>query len=192
MRKRKMDFVLYEDEFYRIVFRFYPRLSHCHSFDEEPPKTYKDIYKVYFNYAIICQYLVDGKFESSEQIWNSDCDECSIIDEIAYICSKISDNIFTETKTIYNGEEHTFKYLDQFFCPGDGIDWKINNVERYNHWNKNGEILKEPEIYHNFEFLMRKRNGVSYIFELSTTDTRKFGEFLQSCCDYMLEHGEPC
>ena len=192
MRKRKMDFVLYEDEFCRFIFRFYPRLSHCHSFDEEPPKTYQDIYKVYFNYAIICQYLVDGKLESSEQIWNSDCDECSIIDEIAYICSKISDNIFTETKTIYNGEEHTFNYLDQFFCPGDGIDWKINKVERYNHWNKNGEILKEPEIYHNFEFLMRKENGVSYIFELSPERTREFGKFLQGCCDYMLKHGEPC
>lgn len=191
MRKRKMDFVLYEDEFYRFIFRFYPRLSHCHSFDEEPPKTYKDIYKVYFNYAIICQYLVDGKFESSEQIWNSDCDECSIIDEIAYACDKISSKIFSETKTVY-GEKHTFKYLDETFSPrGDGIDWIIRKVERYKYWDENGETLNKPEAFHNFEFLLKRNDGVSYIFELSPEKTKEFGQFLQKCCDYMLEHGEP-
>ena len=91
-KKRKIDFVLNEKDDERLIFRFYPRKSSCHSFGDEPPKCWEDVYKVYYSYAIIKQW----KFEPEEQ-WESEimfrepCDECSIIDEIGHTCLLLAD-----------------------------------------------------------------------------------------------------
>ena len=36
-KKRKIDYTLTECEDERLVFRFYPRQSSCHSFGDKPP-----------------------------------------------------------------------------------------------------------------------------------------------------------
>ena len=41
--KKKLDFILEQDEDERLVFRFHPRSSHCHSFNETPPKTWEEL-----------------------------------------------------------------------------------------------------------------------------------------------------
>ena len=49
-KKRKIDFVLEESDTAKLIFRFYPRRSSCHSFGDEPPKDWSDVYKVYYSY----------------------------------------------------------------------------------------------------------------------------------------------
>lgn len=55
--KQKIDFVLKNAEgFYRDVFRFYPKRTHVHSFDHNLPKSWEEVYKVYYTCGIIRQY----------------------------------------------------------------------------------------------------------------------------------------
>ena len=55
-KKRKIDFILNERRGYRLIFRFYPKRSSCHSFNENPPKSWNEVYKVYYSYAILEEY----------------------------------------------------------------------------------------------------------------------------------------
>lgn len=52
-KERKLDFVLKERNGYRLIFRFYPKQSHCHSFNDKPPTSWNEVYKVYYSYAIL-------------------------------------------------------------------------------------------------------------------------------------------
>ena len=57
--KNKLDFIIDEDsQIYRTIFRIYPKSTTIHSFDENPPKTWKEVYKVYYSFAIIIQYYI--------------------------------------------------------------------------------------------------------------------------------------
>ena len=91
-KKRKIDFILDEKNgTERLIFRFYPRRSSCHSFGDEPPKDWNDVYKVYYSYAIIKQWKFDPEDQwQSEMFFREGCDECSIIDEVGHRCLLLS------------------------------------------------------------------------------------------------------
>ena len=38
-KKRKIDYIIEQSDDERLIFRFYPRKSSCHSFGDEPPKS---------------------------------------------------------------------------------------------------------------------------------------------------------
>jgi hypothetical protein len=67
-KKRKIDFIIKEDKFDKIVFRFYPRLSSCHSFGDEPPKSWNNVYKVYYYYKILNIYKEDIKLKQDKKV----------------------------------------------------------------------------------------------------------------------------
>ena len=83
----KIDFVLHEDEYETIIFRFRPMRSSCHSHGDHPPTSWSEVYKVYYSYAIIKKY---GDGDRSSVLFNCDCDECSIIDEVAARCQYLA------------------------------------------------------------------------------------------------------
>lgn len=177
--KRKLDFELKMRSGLSYIFRFYPRQSHCHSFNDEPPKTYDDIYKVYFYYAVW------QKWENAMKLlWESGCDECSAMEDVSYVCGKITNDIFSDSKAVKDD------YREEIVPMGDGIIWTIRRMKIWDIWGTfdsgNVQIQKDA-----FEFLMSRWDGVSYRFELLPEKTKEFGEFLKHCCDYMLEHGEP-
>jgi hypothetical protein len=93
-KKRKIDYIIEQSDDECLIFRFYPRQSSCHSFGDEPPKSWSDVYKVYYSYAVIKQW----KFELEDQ-WKSEimfyehCDECSEIDEVGQRCLLLSNGI---------------------------------------------------------------------------------------------------
>ena len=169
-KKRKIDFVLEESDTSKLIFRFYPRRSSCHSFDDEPPKDWNDVYKVYYSYSIIRVYKEDNWYKT---LFNCRCDECSIIDEIAERCK-----LLAEGKTVFegehDGEKYTIKLLNNEVHPfGMGTSWMIS---RYN------------TIY---EFRLLDWNNVGCIFYLEKDKLKAFGEYLSECCEYMLAHGDP-
>ena len=87
-KKRKIDFVLEESDTSKLIFRFYPRRSSCHSFGEEPPKNWSDVYKVYYSYSVI---FVGKEDNWHKTLFNCHCDECSMIGEIAERCKLLAE-----------------------------------------------------------------------------------------------------
>ena len=171
-RKRKLDFVIYEDTDIKRVFRFYPRKSHCHSFNEEPPKTWEDVYKVYYSYAIL---ELDKEFNETEVLFNCHCDECSAIDEVSEYIRLISDG---KTKEIidFEGEKITRKLLDKEIRPfGYGVTWIIRK--------RNSKKFYNVELWDN--------NEKGYRIILTKDELKNFGLYLRDCCEYMLKNGEP-
>lgn len=173
MKTRKLDFVLRETSQYKIIFRFYPRSSSCHSFGDEPPKTWKEVYKVYYYYRIIKVWLDDN---DHQVLFDSGCDECSIIDEVAHRIKLISEGITVYRGTTSMNEPFTLKLLDNECLPfGDGVSWIIHKIPRRK----------------TYEFMLFDYKNVGYRFSLSDDKFSDFGKYLNECCEYMLAHGDP-
>ena len=173
-KKRKIDYIIEERDKRRLIFRFYPRQSSCHSFGDEPPKSWDEVYKVYYSYAIISQWKLepDSQWESDVKYYEH-CDECSIIDEIAERCK-----LLAEGKTVFkgehDGEEYTIKLLNNEVHPfGMGTSWTIS---------------RRNNIY---EFMLFDWDNTGYRFFLEKDKLKTFGEYLSECCEYMLAHGDP-
>lgn len=171
-KKRKIDFTLDENEYRKIIFRFYPRRSSCHSFGNEPPKSYNDVYKVYFAYSVL---YIDKEDNSCEILFDCYCDECSKIDDIAASCKLLYDGIeIYKGIDRFSGKEYEIQLLDKEFRPiGMGVSWTIS---------------KHATCY---TFAMFYYTNKGYRFTLDKEKMNEFGEYLQGCCDYMLAHGNP-
>ena len=170
-KKRKIDFVLHESKDEIVVFRFYPRQSRCHSFNDAPPKSWSEVYKVYFSYRIFRRWKENN---STETLFKCTCDECSVIKEI----SNRIEYIVQGKKTIsvsYGGEEYIIKLLDEEVFPmGYGVSWIIHK-------------LSSEE----YPITMWKWNNTGYRFVLDKDKLKRFGEYLNECSEYMLAHGDP-
>lgn len=165
-KKKHLDFVLQENAFRKLIFRFYPRLSSCHSFGNEPPKTWDDVYKVYHNYKILSIPKLEP--HTAQVLWDSGCDECSAISEVAAGCRLLAQGI-----TELNNEGTHIQLLDHAFLPfGDGVTWEIR---------KKGTFC--VQMYNSRE------QGYRMFF--AEEDLERFGQYLEDCCEYMLEHGDP-
>ena len=179
-KERKIDYVIeksYADDGhdYRLIFRFYPRKSNCHSFGDEPPKSWRDVYKVYYSYAVIKQYKFDHNDEwQTHVIFDSGCDECSIISEIGERCLLLADGL--ESFKTEDGRE--INLLNQSVYPfGMGTEWMIQKRTGID------------DVYYFFMLFDYFGKGCKFIVDAK--DIKSFGEYLLGCCEYMLAHGDP-
>lgn len=158
----QISFILKEDKLSKLIFRFLPQLSSCHSFDNNPPKSWQEVYKVYYAYEIVEQWFDEG--QNNEDVWfSTSFDECSVIDAVAKLIGQLGWSSFC-SKT---------------FTPcGDGVQWKLQK-RRYQ-----GKEL-------GIKFELWKRNNVGYRIFLPEEQCIAFAKFLNDCCEYMLAHGEP-
>lgn len=186
-KRRKIDFIIHEDEDKKIIFRFYPRQSTCHSFGDEPPKSWSDVYKVYYYYRVLRFWKEkDGSIcRNYDVLFDADCDECSIIDEVSYVCSLLADGI--EVYKRKDGEE--IQLLNRRMFPiGMGIDWTITKYIRPSfNWDK--KECEPAVIIYTFTLFDWCDKG--FKFFLFEKDVKAFGKYLEECCEYMLEHGDP-
>lgn len=174
--KRKLDFVIYESDTYRMTFRFYPKKSHCHSFNDALPKTWLDVYKVYYSWAILKQLKNEnGNIEKTVTLFMAHCDECSVIDEISARCDLLSRRVERVERKDDTGENYRINVLNnECFPMGMGVSWMIRKT-------RDGSYI--------FEVWNFSNNGFRFV--LPFEKVKEFGEYLQMCCDYMLEHSEP-
>lgn len=175
-KKRKIDYIIEQSDDERLIFRFYPRQSSCHSFGDEPPKDWSDVYKVYYSYAIIRQW----RFNSEDQ-WESkimfyeNCDECSMIDEVGERCLLLADGV----EVFKRNDDKEIQLLDQCILPfGMGTNWTIIKNTRF-----------DLSTYYTFTLFDYFNKG--FRFNVEEKDIRSFGEYLLGCCEYMLAHGDP-
>lgn len=154
------DFVLFEDEDYRIVFHFFTRDSHCHSFNDDPPKSWNEVYKVYYSWSITDELLDnDGEVMESDVLFDIPWDECSRLTELP---SYIKDVVYNEDVKVH---------LTSLGQPAS--EWYISRVDedtiKFTVWN-------DPL-------------NVGYRFKLSNEKAKEFAWFLDNINQYMLEHG---
>ena len=181
-KRRKIDFANHDNNDERLIFRFYPRQSHCHGFGSEPPKSWNDVYKVYYAYSVIRQFKDDGKCEGSDIVFATGCDECSVIDEVAEYCARISNGEKSVCVKRPDGEEVNMELLDnEIFTFAYGVDWKITDTGV-----QHRETLEPLYMIEMFDHM-----DVGYRFRLYESELAEFGKYLRYCCEYMLEHGEP-
>lgn len=158
--KQKIDFVLKNVKgIYRDVFRFYPRRTHVHSFDHNLPKSWEEVYKVYYTWSIIRQYY-DGneneKIVDSKIIFEIDYDECSMLPNLSDIIKEV----------IKTGETFDYPTIGQ-----PSADWCIKR----HRWDNKIEN-KDYEFYKFQVFNNWTNQGCR--FELNKDNTLKFCNWL--------------
>ena len=183
-KKRKIDYIIEEDDNKRLIFRFYPRKSSCYSFGDKPPKDWSDVYKVYYSYAIISQW----KFKPDDQ-WESEvrffepCDECSIINEVGQRCLLLADGL--EVFKRDDGKE--IQLLNQkLFLFGMGTEWTISKRTCVEYGYEDEDDIKHTY----YDFMLFDYGDKGFRFTLEEKDIKSFGEYLIGCCEYMLAHGD--
>lgn len=171
-KKRKIDYIIESSDDERLIFRFYPRQSHCHSFTKEPPKKWSDVYKVYYSYAIIKQWRFNPNDQwESEIVFSEPCDECSVINEIAERCLQLS-NGWEDFKT---DDGRYISLLNNEVTPlGVGTSWTIFKYVKTGY----------------YKFTLFNYFNEGYRFVIAEEEIKAFGKYLKGCCEYMLVHGE--
>lgn len=179
-----MDWVISQEANRQLVFRFYPKRSSCHLFNMDAPKTWDNVYKEYFYYAILEHYRIYGtdKWET-EVVYDAGCDECSLLNEVGERCRllKTGQEVFTKE----NGDKVLL--LDKPIMPmGQGIEWEIHKRMCWGGWDDDEELIPV------YRFTMFNCSNCGYRFEIiGNKEVGLFGDFLVRCCDYMLENGCP-
>lgn len=182
-KKRKIDYIIEQSDDERLVFRFYPKQSSCHGFGDEPPKSWSEVYKVYYSYAIIKQWKFNPDDQwKSEVMFYEDCDECSIIDEVGMRCLLLADGL----ETLKGADGKETQLLNQRIIPfGMGTEWTISKrtCVEYNY---------EDDINHAYyDFVLFDYSDKGFRFVLEENQMKSFGEYLIECCVYMLTHSDP-
>ena len=185
-KKRKIDYIIKQSDNERLIFRFYPKQSSCHSFGDEPPKNWNEVYKIYYSYAIIKQWRFNSDYEwESEVMFYESCDECSIIEEVGQRCLLLADGY----ETFEREDGDRIPLLDQRIIPfGMGTEWTISkHVCTGYGYDENDEDI----TYTYYTFMLFDYFGKGFKFDLNEKNIKSFGEYLLGCCDYMLAHGDP-
>ena len=161
--KRKMDFVLKNDEgFYKDIFRFYPRSTYVHSFNDNPPKNWNEVYKVYYSWVILRQYD-DGCYIKTEKLFNLSYDECSAVPNLSKII------------------KYVIKTKEDFVVRGTGQpsgNWYIY-YKTYYSLDGDTDYL-EFHVFNSF-------TNQGYKFILTIDECNKFCEYLDRINDYALK-----
>lgn len=157
----KFEFIIEEDGDSKVIFRFLPQESHCHSFNEHPPKSWDDVYKVYYAYEVVDHWIEDEE-EREDLLFSTTYDECSAIGFVSNFLNNFDWDCFHH----------------EIFTPiGSGVQWKLKRRMS----NQKCGIC----------FELWKPCNMGYRMFMTQEKAHQFGVFLNDCCEYMLAHGEP-
>ena len=105
-------FILEDDPYGRkLIFEFDTHLSSCHSFNEKPPKSWQEVYKVYYEYRIVWRYE-NKEEENRDYVLFETCDECSALDAVGHRLQNLKKKHYTILPT------------------SDSICWEISKWDR--------------------------------------------------------------
>lgn len=179
-RAYNLDFVLSEGSSLmpKVVFRFYPCRSHMHGFDEEnPPKSYDDVYKVYYSWSILERHVGDNgvAYGNSVRVFEMNWDECSALTDLDKAVSDLLDNKRLEYTVLSLGQP--------------GSIWEVRRLESAD-W-LGDEWVFDPENDKIQFSVWNNITNLGYRFVLTLDKASNFVEYLNSINLYMLEHSEP-
>lgn len=85
--KRHFDFCVGKQEgFYRDIIRWYPNTTHVHGFGDKVPRTWEEVYKTYYSWRVLRQYLdAEGNVvpEKTKVLFSMMFDEASAFPRLA-------------------------------------------------------------------------------------------------------------
>lgn len=168
--ERKFDFVIHDDAFSRDILRFYPRRSHVHGYTDEPPTSWKAVYKVYYSWAVIRHYYYNGEIEpeSGEKLFDMPMDECSELPELSEIIKYV----------VLTGEP-----FDSFTVGQPAGEWCIKKEKCHNIFNDSKNIFYEFQVFNNL-------TNQGYRFCFNEIEALEFCDWIDAVNQYMLEHSE--
>lgn len=158
-----IDFIIYEDKDDKFILRFNIKNSHVHGFTDKPPKTWKEVYKVYYSYSII-EYWKEEKQE--HVIYEDNYDECSVLYDVWYNLQDIC------TSTFY-GSENEYKFVPMSY----GTTW----------------IIKRPTNLLEWEFQLFQSHGIvnkGCCFSLDFKKMKELKDTIKEFLDCTLENSE--
>ena len=187
--KKHFDFILSEDSYdnSELVLRIYPMRSRCHVFDpKKQNKTIRDIYKTYMYWRILRRFRSeDGKFKESRVMFDSCCDECSILVEGGL-------------RDIMKGILYKRPTDVQSLLPmGDGVSWEIKRVEMDRSFLDEDDMDEEEKAEYMrlayFDpycifFVFRTWDGVGYRFTVLEKRLPELIAFLEEVETFLLDH----
>ena len=178
MKKAMLDFVLRDDSSRKIVFRFYPKASHMHSFDDKPPMSLQDVYKVYYSWGIVQAWKHEnGSRTGYQRIFYMSCDECSVLEYLEYAIRNIIRYKKRRTSLLSLGQPGsmwTIMYYPHRVQDEDTGEWHIDPT--------NGVLAFE--VFDNW-------TNLGYKFDLELSEALDFCDYLHDVNQHMLENGEP-
>ena len=174
-----MDFILNNNKYSCIKFRFYPRLSHMHSFDDEPPKDLEGVYKVYYSWCILetknnC-YSDESDYSAFVRVFSFDYDENSVLRFLDKAIRSIICHRTEKTELCSVGQP--------------GSEWNIYYKEYFD-LDENDEEIHVPERDYLLFQIWDNFSNKGYRFELSVDRAKEFCDYLCDINKHMLENGE--
>lgn len=183
MKKKHIDFIIPGRSRKRMI-RFYPRESRMHSFGDEPPKDYRDVYKVYYSWAILESRLEAVK-ENGEEKWSMFRQVFSMpFDE----CSCIESGLETALKLVM---DHRRKEVRELSCGWPGSVWRIVRMDgtEFDLEEFGGEKLRDNDTF--FFEVFDNDSDKGYRFSLNRQQAEDFRKYIKEVNAHMLENGEP-
>lgn len=167
--KKHIDFLIhsYNCDDDRLILRFYTKKSHVHGFGEEPPKTWKDVYKVYFAYSVLSQELWGTEWKT-DVLYEEEADECSCLMDLSYVLGEI-----------ISGNSKKEKY--DLYPLGDGTSWHL-----IYHSQKSSFDLKPRWEFQLWQSWVHK----GYYFMLDENELVKLKDKIDEFLNYMIKHSE--
>ena len=150
-----------------IVFSFFPNESRVYGFKDEYPKTWDEVYKVYYSWAI----FTDGKL-----VFDMDTDENSAISGIANAIRKAIKTKSPNTLVV--------RTMGQ-----PGSDWEINYIEAFD-WVDTGEefeYIRVPEKDYLKISLWDNWMHKGYQFWLDISKANAFADYFDKVNAHMLK-----
>ena len=163
----KFEFILENNNYSKLIFKFDYKNTHVHSFNEELPKDWKEVYKVYYSWKIYRKYEYDDE-KYTQTLLNLSCDECSIIPDLSTIIKRV----------IETGEVFNYPTLGQ-----PAGDWIINK-KTYKDFDNTEKSYIEFQVFNNV-------SGQGIRWSMNIDNSLNFCNYLDSINDYALKHGEP-
>lgn len=162
--KRHFDFCIKkQDGWYKDIIRFYPRTTHVHGFGDKIPHTWKEVYKTYYSWKVLRQYLdEEGNVipEKTQVLFSMMFDEASAFPRLSEDIRYMLENDIV------------------FHVPGFGQPSAVWSVRVCENSAVKFEVF---DNYHN--------NGFRFV--LNQDETKAFCCWIDSVNAYALEHGEP-
>lgn len=174
-----MDFLLKKNEYSCIKIRFYPQKSHMHSFNDDPPLNYNEVYKVYYSWGILeaINNYSNERGRGCKKVFTFDYDENSALSCLDQAIKHV---------IRYKNKKMVLQSVGQ-----PGSNWNIYYNKYYGYSEDDFEEIHIPQMDYLVFEVWNNCSNQGYKFDLSVETAKEFSDFISDVNKHMLENGEP-
>ena len=172
-RKKHIDFQILDSSKIKVIMRFYPRRSNMRGFNEEVPKSFDEVYKVYYSWAILESRNMawedeEPRWGKYKKVFSMNWDECSVIFEV----------LSGAIKSVIEEKE---KHLGLVSLGQPSSEWILEYHEVADLFKENLRDWVSFMVFNNW-------TSKGYRFNLGIDAVEDFKNYLNDINSYMLRH----